>query len=165
MDKPPTPSPDKAGRGFNLTRLGVAMAQTCLSMVKMTQSIEDRHNLRIAHALYVKKELEEASMEATESMMDDIRAAHTPVDMWRVEKRLSVHLSTHWAKAFDNVAGPYKSDPETCQDGRKDMNEAWDLVEAEANLHKSMTDLVSTVITEGTKVPGGQGVAMTSNIL
>ena len=45
------------------------------------------------------------------------------------------------------------------------MAEAWDLAEAEANLHKSMTDLVSTVVTEATKLPGGQGVAITSNIL
>ena len=45
------------------------------------------------------------------------------------------------------------------------MAEAWNLAEAEANLHKSMTDLVSAVVAEGMKVPGGQGVAITSNIL
>ena len=45
------------------------------------------------------------------------------------------------------------------------MAEAWDLAEAEANLHKSMMDLVSAVVTEGTKLPGGQGVAIASSIL
>ena len=161
-DKPSTPSPNEAGGNFNLTRLGTAVAQACLSVVIMTQAVEDRHNSGIVDALLMKK-LEEASAGAIESMMDDIRAAHTPADMWRIEKRLSVCISTHQAKAFDDPAAPYKCDPESHQGRRKDMAEAWDLVEAD--LHKSMMDLVSTVITEGTKVPGGQGVAITSNIL
>ena len=165
VDKPPTPSPHEAGGNFNLTRLGTAMAQACLSVVKMTQAVEDRHNSRIADALLIKKELEEASAEAVESMMDDIQAACTPVDMWRIEKRFSACISTQWAKAFNDLAGPYKSDPESCQDRGKDMAGAWDLVEAEVNPHKSMMDLVSAVITEDTKVPAGQGLAMTLNIL
>ena len=156
-DKPSTPSPDEVDGNFNSTRLGAAMAQACLSVVKMTQAVEDRHNSRIADGLLVKKKLEEASAGEIESMMDDIRAAHTPVDMWRIEKRLSVGISTHWAKAFDDLAGPFKSDPKSHQDRRKDMAEVWDLAEAEVNVHKSMMDLVSTVITEGMRVPGGWG--------
>ena len=31
--------------------------------------------------------------------------------------------------------------------------------------HKSISDLISTTLTEGAKVPGGHGVALTSNIL
>ena len=112
MDKPSTPSPDEAGGNFNLTRLGTAMAQACLSVVKMTQAVEDRYNSRIVDVLLVKK-LEEASAGVIKLMMDDIQAAHTPVAMWRIEKRLSAHISTHQAKAFDDLAGPYKSDPKS----------------------------------------------------
>ena len=43
-DKTSTPSPEEAGGSFNSTRLGAAMAQACLSVVKMTQVMEDRHN-------------------------------------------------------------------------------------------------------------------------
>ena len=141
------------------------MAQACLSVVKMTQVMEDRHNSRIVDALLIKKKLEEASAVAIESMMDDIKAVHTPADMWGIEKRLSACISAHQAKALDDLAAPYKCDPKSHQGKRKYMAEAWDLAEAEANLHKSMMDLVSTVVSEGTKVPGGQGVAITSNIL
>ena len=40
-----------------------------------------------------------------------------------------------------------------------------EMVEAEEEFHKSICDLISTAITEGTKVPGGHRVALTSNIL
>ena len=112
-DKTSTPSTKEAGGSFNLTQLGTAVAQACLSMVKMTQAMEDRHNLRIADALLIKKKLEEASAWVIESMMDNIRAAHTPADTWRIEKRLSACISAHWAKAFDELAPPYKCDPES----------------------------------------------------
>ena len=36
---------------------------------------------------------------------------------------------------------------------------------AEEEFHKSISDLISTAITKGAKVPGGHGVALTSNIL
>ena len=35
----------------------------------------------------------------------------------------------------------------------------------EEEFHKFISDLISTTITEGAKVPGGHGVALTSNIL
>ena len=40
-----------------------------------------------------------------------------------------------------------------------------EMAEVEEEFHKSISDLISTVITEGTKVPGGHGVALTSNII
>ena len=104
VDKRSTLSPNQAGGNFNSTRLGTAMAQACLSVVKMTQAVEDRHNSRIADVLLMKK-LEEVSAGVIKSMMD-IRANRTPVDMWRIEKRLSAHISTHQAKAFDELAAP-----------------------------------------------------------
>ena len=99
-DKISTLSPEEADVSFNLTQLGAAVAQACLSVVKMTQAMEDRHNSRIADALLIKKKLEEASVGVIKSMMDDIRAAHTPAGMWRIEKRLSACISAHRAKAL-----------------------------------------------------------------
>ena len=40
-----------------------------------------------------------------------------------------------------------------------------EMAEAEEEFHKSISDLISTAITEGAKVPGGHGVALTSNII
>ena len=39
------------------------------------------------------------------------------------------------------------------------------MVEVEIEFCKSISDLISTVITEGAKVPGGHGVALMSNII
>ena len=39
------------------------------------------------------------------------------------------------------------------------------MAEAEEEFHKSISDLISTALTKGAKVPGGHGVALTSNIL
>ena len=39
------------------------------------------------------------------------------------------------------------------------------MAEVEEEFHKSISDLISTIITEGVKVPGGHGVALTSNII
>ena len=40
-----------------------------------------------------------------------------------------------------------------------------EMAEVEGEFCKSISDLISTTITEGAKVPGGYGVALTSNIL
>ena len=40
-----------------------------------------------------------------------------------------------------------------------------EMVEAEEEFCKSISDLISTAITEDAKVPGGHGVTLTSNIL
>ena len=39
------------------------------------------------------------------------------------------------------------------------------MMEVEKEFHKSVSDLISTTITKGAKVPGGHGVALMSNIL
>ena len=39
------------------------------------------------------------------------------------------------------------------------------MVEVEEEFHKSISDLISTTITEGAKVPGGYGVALMSSII
>ena len=56
----------------------------------MTQAMEDRHNSRIADALLIKKKLEEASAGVIKSMMDNIRAARTPADMWMISGVLGI---------------------------------------------------------------------------
>ena len=81
-DKSPTLSSCDTSAGLDANRLGTAMAQACFSMAKMTRVVEDNHNSKIADALLAKKCLERASMDAIESMMDDVWAACTPVDMW-----------------------------------------------------------------------------------
>ena len=43
--------------------------------------------------------------------------------------------------------------------------ESSEIADAEEDFHKSISTLVSTVITEGAKVPGEHGVALTSSIL
>ena len=39
------------------------------------------------------------------------------------------------------------------------------IAEAEEEFHRSMTDLISTILTKGGKIPGGHGVALASNVL
>ena len=165
VSNPSTLSPDEVSTCFYSTRLGTSLAQACLSVVKMTQTIEHRHNVKMAEALLVKKNLETASAEAIESMMADIQVAHTLTDMWRIEKRLSAQISPQWAKAFEDLAKYYRAKPKHHEEGERGISEAWSLAGAEVSFHKLMMDLVSTVLAEGAKIPGGQGIAMTSNIL
>ena len=39
------------------------------------------------------------------------------------------------------------------------------IAEAEEEFHRSMMDLISTILTKGGKIPGGHGVALASNVL
>ena len=39
------------------------------------------------------------------------------------------------------------------------------MAEVEEEFHKSISELISTIITEGAKVPGGHAVALMSNII
>ena len=56
-----------------------------------------------------------------------------------------------------------KSELPTGKDGPGSRSS--EMAEVEEEFHKSISDLISTTITEGAKVPGGHGVALTSNIL
>ena len=56
-----------------------------------------------------------------------------------------------------------KSDLPTGKDGPGGGSS--EMAEAEEEFHKSISDLISTIITEGAKVPGGHGVALMSNII
>ena len=56
-----------------------------------------------------------------------------------------------------------KSELPTGQDGPGSGSS--EMAELEEEFCKSISDLISTVITEGAKVPGGHGLALTSNII
>ena len=144
-------------------RLGDVVAQTCLSVARMMKVVENTHNLKIAEALLVRQHLEKVSAEATDSVMDEIQGAHTTADMWWVEKKISTHISHERARAYRALVEQHcsKSELPTGKDGPGSRSS--NMVEGE--FCKSISDLISTTITEGAKVPGGYGVALTSNIL
>ena len=70
-------------------KLGDAVAQACLSVVRMSRVVEKAHNSKTAEAFLVRQCLEKASIEAIDSMKDEIQGACTLADMWRVEKRIA----------------------------------------------------------------------------
>ena len=145
-------------------KLGDVVAQACLSVARMSRVVEKAHNSKTAEAFLVRQCLERASAEGIDSMKDEIQGARTSADMWWVEKRISAYVSTRGAKAYcaltehhdlvsDNLTGKGRS-----SSGSSKIAEAEDF-------RKSISTLVSTVITEGAKVPGECGAMLTSSIL
>ena len=53
-------------------KLGDVVAQACLSVVRMSRVVEKAHNSKTAEALLVRQHLEKASVEAIDSMKDEI---------------------------------------------------------------------------------------------
>ena len=147
------------------SRLGDAVVQACLSIARMAKVVENTHNSKIVEALLVRQCLEKVSANAIDSVMDEILGAHTPADMWQVEKKISTHISCKRAKAYGALVEQHcsVSDLLTGKDGSGDWSS--EMAEAEEEFHKSISNLISTIITEGAKVPGGHGVALTSNII
>ena len=140
------------------------MAQACFSVAKMTKVVEDNHNSKIAEALLT-KHLEKASTELMESMMDDIWGACTPANMWQIEKRISVHISLQRAKAYKALVEQYRPESKPRQDKEGLEGTSTGIAEAEEEFHKSMIDLISIILAEGGKVPGGHRIALASNVL
>ena len=164
-DKPPSSSSHKASANLNANRLGTAMAQACFSAARMTKVVEDNHNSKIADALLTKQCLEKASAEAVESMMDDIWGVCTPADMWWIEKRISTCISLQRAKAYEALVDQYRPEFKPHQDKEGSEGISTGAAEAEEQFHKSMMDLISAILMEGGKVPGGHRVALASNVL
>ena len=123
------------------------------------------HNSKTAEALLVRQHLEKVSAEAIDSMRDEIQGARTPADMWWVEKRISAHVSCERAKAYGALTEHHNSVSDHLMGKDRSGGESSEIVDAEEEFHKSISTLVSTVITEGAKVPGECGVALTSSIL
>ena len=123
------------------------------------------HNSKTAEALLVRQHLEKVSAEAIDSMMDEIQGAHTPADMWQVEKKISACISCERAKAYGALIEQHHSMSNhlTGKDGSG--NGSSEMADAEEEFCKSISNLISTVITEGTKIPGEHGVALMSSII
>ena len=68
--------------------------------------VEKAHNSKTSEAWLVRQCLEKASIEAIESMKDEIQGAHTSADMWWVEKKIGPQVSHTRAKAYHDLAQP-----------------------------------------------------------
>ena len=166
---PTEKSPASSSREHNVTlntdKLRDAVAQACLSVVRMSRVVEKAHNSKTSEAWLVRQHLEKASIEAVDSMKDEIQGAHTSADMWRVEKKIGAQVSRVRVKAYHDLAQHHNlvSDDLTGQGGSSTGSS--EIAEAEENFCKSVSNLVSTVVTEGAKVSGECGAALISSIL
>ena len=147
------------------SRLGDVLAQACLSVARMVRVVEKTHNSKTAEALVVRQCLEKVSAKAIDSVMDEIQGAHTPVDMWQVEKKISAHISHKRAKAYSALIEQHHSvsDRLTGKDGSG--NGLSEMADVEEEFHKSINTLISTMISEGAKIPRECGVALMSSII
>ena len=91
---------------------------------KKQKLVEDNHNSKVADALLAKQWLEKVSTEVIDSAMDEIQTAHTPADMWRVEK-ISACISHESAKAYNVLVEQYHpgSEPSKGKDGLGNWSE------------------------------------------
>ena len=87
--------------------------------------------------------------------------------MWWIQKRISTHISLQRTKTYDTLVKQYRTKPRSHEEKEKEDLEGTStgMAEAEAEFHKSMTDLISALLTERGKVPRGHGVALASNVL
>ena len=99
-EKCPASSSHKQDMAPKADRLGDVVAQACVSIARMLRIVEKTHNSKRAEALVVRQHLEKVSMEAIDSMMDEIQGTHTPTDIWWVEKKISACISHERAKAY-----------------------------------------------------------------
>ena len=146
-------------------KLGDVVAQACLSVVRMSRVVEKAHNSKTVEAWLVRQHLEKASAEAIDSMKDEIQGARTPADIWWVEKRISAYVSRERAKAYCALAEHHDSVSDNLTGKGRLGSRSYEIAEAEEDFCKSISTLVSTVITEGAKVPGECGAVLTSSIL
>ena len=162
-------SPASLSREHNVTleteKLGDAVAQTCLSVARVLRVVEKAHNSTTTEALLMRQHLERASAEAIESMKEEIQGTHTSADMWRIEKRITVQVSRKRAKAYCALAQHHDSVSDDLTGKGGLSTRVSEIAEAEENFRKSMSNLVSTVITEGVKLPGECGAVLISSIL
>ena len=146
-------------------KLGDVVAQACLSVARMSRVVEKAHNSKTAEALLVRQCLERASAKAIDLMKDEIQGTRTSADMWWVEKRISVQVYCERAKAYCALAQHHDSVSDNLTGKGGLSSGSSKIAEAEEDFRKSISTLVSTVITEGAKVPGECGAALISSIL
>ena len=150
---------------LDTSRLGNAVAWACLSVTRITKVVEDTHNSKVVEALLTKQHLKKASTEVIDLVMEGIQGAHIPADMWHVEKKISVFISHERAKASEALIEQHCPELEISLGKDGFGNGSGQMAEAQEEYHKSMTDLISIILTKGAEVPGGHGVALTSNML
>ena len=145
-------------------KLGDVVAQACLSVARMSRVVEKAHHSNTSQVWLVRQRLEKASIEAVDSMKDEIQGACTSADMWRVEK-IGAQVSRVRVKVYQDLTQHHDSvfDDLTRQGGLSTGTS--EIAEAEENFRKSVSNLVSTVVTEGAKVPGERGAVLISSIL
>ena len=86
-EKSPASSSHEPNITLETDKLGDAVVQACLSVMRMSRVVEKAHNSKTAEAFLVRQHLEKASIEAIDSMKDEIQGARTSADVWRVEKK------------------------------------------------------------------------------
>ena len=85
--------------------------------------------------------------------------------MCRVEKKISACISHKRAKAYNALVEQYHPGSEPSK-GKDYLGKGLSrIAEAEEEFCRSMTDLISIILTKGRKIPGGHGVALVSNVL
>ena len=140
MEKSPALSSCEHDMVHQASRLGDVVAQACLSIARMVKVVEKTvHNLKTAEALLVRQCLKKVSAETIDSVMDEIQGAHTPADMWQVEKKISARISCERAKAYGALVEQHcsMSDLLTGRDGLS--NGSSEMVEVEEEFHKSIS--------------------------
>ena len=166
---PTEKSPASSSHEHNVTldtdKLGDAVAQACLSVARMSRVVEKAHNSKTSEAWLVRQHLEKASIEAVDSMKDEIQGTRTLADMWRVEKKIGAQVSHARAKAYHDLAQHHDSVSDNLTGQGGSSTGSSEIAEAEENFRKSVSNLVSTVVTEGAKVSGECGAALISSIL
>ena len=113
----------------------------------------------------MRQHLEKASIEAIDSMKDEIQGTRTSADMWRVEKKIDAQVSHARVKAYHDLAQHHDSVSNNLTGQGGSSTGSSEIAEAEENFRKSVSNLVSTVITEGAKVSGERGAALISSVL
>ena len=164
-EKSPASSSREHNMTLNTNKLGDAVAQACLSVVRMSRVVEKAHNSKTSEAWLVRQRLEKASIEAVDSMKDEIQGTRTSANMWRVKKRIAAQVSRAKAKAYHDLAQHHDSVSDDLMGQGGSSTRSSEIAEAEENFCKSVSNLVSTVITEGAKVPGECGAVLISSVL
>ena len=167
---PTEKSPASSSREHNVTleadKLGDVVAQACLSVARMLRVVEKAHNSKTTEALLVRQCLEKASAEAIDSMKDErSKALIHQLTCGRLKKRITVQVSHERAKAYCALAQYHDSVSDDLMGKGGSSTRSSEIAEAEESFCKSISNLVSTVVTEGAKVPGEHRAVLISSIL
>ena len=164
-EKSPASSSCEHNATLDTDKLRDVVVQACLSVARMSRVVEKAHNSKTSEAWLVRQCLEKASIEAIDSMKDKIQGARMLADMWWVKKKIGAQVSRTRVKAYHDLTQHHNSVSNDLTGQGGSSTGSSEIAEAEENFHKSVSSLVSTVITEGAKVPGECGAALISSVL